>query len=242
MSKSFADILTLMHENNVEMVNFKMADAKGKYHQVTIPAGSFSIDLIQKGINIDTNTYSCVPANNGDAIFIPDMDSAVLDQGSIISTVVVSGELRYFNGKNKVTNVAPEASKGDKITSLIFSIVALSCGGSALLLSLGAMLFACCCFWAYGAGIYAGFIWGICSLICAIPGIVFGVLGKKKCAKSGRAPGMAVAGLIMSIVSCIMTIIPIILLVLLIALIVILYVIIFVIYLLVMCLAVLTMA
>lgn len=251
MSKSFADILTLIHENNVEMINFKMADAKGEYYQVTIPAGSFSIDLIQKGINIDTETYSCVAANCGDAIFIPDMDSAVLDQGSIIPTVVISGALRYFSG-----DPVPVPTEKKKSNGKSFGIIALSCGGVALALLLVSLVLGCFC--NIGVPLISSslnyfdpytdmgtLISTLCSIIafginlavnaivfvCGVIGIVFGVIGITRSKASGLSGGAAIAGLVVSIVSlvlwCFTVILPLIILATCIILIVIIYVFLF---------------
>lgn len=237
MSKSFADILTLIHANNVEMINFRMADANGQYHQITIPASSFSIDLIQRGINIDTTTYSCVAAYMGDAIFIPDLDSAVVDTGSIISTVVISGQLRYFNGN--VTPVANASGSNDKLP-LIFSIVALSCGGVGTLCALAELLLCCCC--AVSAFIpYLGYLTGIICLCvqivgafvafaCGVAGIVFGVLANKKCKEIGKSNGMSLAGLILGIVSAVLAFLPFILIAALIIIFIAIIVIIFLLY------------
>ena len=236
MSKSFADILTLIHDNNVEMINFKMADANGQYHQVTIPASSFSIDLIQKGVNIDTTSYSCVAANMGDAIFIPDLDSAMVDAGSIISTVVISGQLRYFNAQ---VNPAVISGSNDKLP-LIFSIVALSCGGVGILCALAEFLLCCCC--ACSAFIpYLGWVTGfvaLCvqfgcafvALACGIAGIVFGVLANKKCKEIGKSNGMSLAGLILGIVAAALALLPYILIALLTIIWIVLIVIIVVLY------------
>lgn len=228
MSKSFADILTLIHENNVEMINFKMADAKGEYHQLTIPASSFSIDLIQKGINIDTETYSCVAANCGDAIFIPDMDSAVLDQGSIIPTVVISGALRYFSG-----DPAPVPTEKKQSNGKSFGIIALLCGGIALVLLIASSLFGCFGNVLYSFGynlisvVVANFmpyetigiltiIYSIITLLLnfainaiilllGIIGVIFGIVGIKKAKASGISAGAATAGLVLGIVSVILS-------------------------------------
>lgn len=245
MSKSFADILTLIHDNNVEMINFKMADANGQYHQVTIPASSFSIDLIQKGVNIDTTSYSCVAANMGDAIFIPDLDSAMVDAGSIISTVVISGQLRYFNAQ--VNPVANASGSNDKL-SLIFSIVALSCGGVGILCALAELLICCCCAVSCGFGmmipVFGGMMGIVClcvqlgcafvALACGIAGIVFGVLANKKCKEIGKSNGMSLAGLILGIVAAALALLPIILVAALIIIWIILIIVIVVLYLFIM--------
>ena len=223
MSKSIADVLALIQENNVEMVNFKMADAKGEYHQITIPASTFSIEFIQKGININTANYSCVAANKCDAIFIPDLDSANIDNGSIIPTVVISGELRYFS-KN-ASEIALEVENG-KVkkgkASRVFGTVSLLCGLAGLiLLVLEIVIGFCtwlCSLLPYVGGQLVAFL-GIPAavlilaiivvvLVLGIIGIVFGSISIGKSKKAGRSAGLGIAGLVLSILAMVLWLLP----------------------------------
>ena len=142
MSKSFAHILSLIQENNVEMVNLKITDAEGQFHQVTIPSEGFSMDLLKDGINIDTSTYVFVESGKGDAIFIPDPDTAAVDADSMISTVVIAGQLRFF-GSNAEPDTKP--SKFARIISQTLSLFALLSGLTVFFYVLPRWLIVCCC-------------------------------------------------------------------------------------------------
>ena len=52
MGKTVQDILKLIQEKDVKMVDFKMVDINGQFRHVTIPADSFSEEIMEKGILI----------------------------------------------------------------------------------------------------------------------------------------------------------------------------------------------
>ena len=55
MAKSVQDILTLIAEQGIKMVDFKMVDINGQYRHVTIPAENFSEDTMKSGIGFDAS-------------------------------------------------------------------------------------------------------------------------------------------------------------------------------------------
>ena len=57
MSKTVADILALIQENDIKMVDFKMVDINGQYRHVTIPAKIFSEATMKNGIGFDASNY-----------------------------------------------------------------------------------------------------------------------------------------------------------------------------------------
>ena len=57
MAKSVSDILTLIQEQDIKMVDFKMVDINGQYRHVTIPAENFSEDTMKSGIGFDASNY-----------------------------------------------------------------------------------------------------------------------------------------------------------------------------------------
>ena len=55
MAKSISDILSLIKEQGIKMVDFKMVDINGQYRHVTIPAENFSEDTMKSGIGFDAS-------------------------------------------------------------------------------------------------------------------------------------------------------------------------------------------
>ncbi len=91
MSKTVQDILTMIRENNIEMVDFKMVDINGQYRHVTIPAKNFSEDTMKSGIGFDASNYGYAVVEKSDMVFIPDPDTAVIDPFCTIPTLSMTG-------------------------------------------------------------------------------------------------------------------------------------------------------
>ena len=57
MAKSIQDIQSMIRENGIKMIDFKMVDINGQYRHVTIPAENFSEDTMLSGIGFDASNY-----------------------------------------------------------------------------------------------------------------------------------------------------------------------------------------
>ena len=79
MSKSVQDIMSIIKENDIKMVDFKMVDINGQYRHVTIPAQNFSEETMKSGIGFDASNYGYAVVEKSDMVFIPDPDTAVID-------------------------------------------------------------------------------------------------------------------------------------------------------------------
>ena len=91
MSRSVQDILAMIRENNIEMVDFKMVDINGQYRHVTIPARNFNEDTMRNGIGFDASNYGYAVVEKSDMVFIPDLDTAVIDPYCQIPTLSMTG-------------------------------------------------------------------------------------------------------------------------------------------------------
>lgn len=91
MAKSVSDILTLIKEKDVKMIDFKMVDINGQYRHVTIPAGHFDESVVKNGIGFDASNYGYAVVEKSDMVFIPDLDTAVIDPFCEITTLSMSG-------------------------------------------------------------------------------------------------------------------------------------------------------
>ncbi|MBO5797143.1 MAG: glutamine synthetase beta-grasp domain-containing protein, partial [Clostridia bacterium] len=91
MAKSVQDILTLIKENDIKMVDFKMVDINGQYRHVTIPAENFSEDTMKSGIGFDASNYGYAVVEKSDMVFIPDPDTALIDPFCSIPTLSMTG-------------------------------------------------------------------------------------------------------------------------------------------------------
>ena len=91
MSKTVADVIKLIQDNDIKMVDFKMVDINGQFRHVTILAENFNEDTIKNGIGFDASNYGYAVVEKSDMVFIPDPDTAVIDPFCEIPTLSMTG-------------------------------------------------------------------------------------------------------------------------------------------------------
>ena len=91
MAKTARDIIKLIEEQDIKMIDFKMVDINGQYRHVTIPAQHFSEDTIRDGIGFDASNYGYAVVEKSDMVFIPDLETAVIDPFCDIKTLSMTG-------------------------------------------------------------------------------------------------------------------------------------------------------
>ena len=91
MAKTLQDILDMIQKENIQMIDFKMVDINGQFRHVTIPAGNFNEDLLRDGVGFDASNYGYAVVEKSDMVFIPDLDTAVVDPFCQIPTLSMTG-------------------------------------------------------------------------------------------------------------------------------------------------------
>ncbi len=91
MSKTAADIMQLIKEQDIKMVDFKIVDINGQFRHVTIPASQFTQETITDGIGFDASNYGYAVVEKSDMVFIPDLDTAVMDPYCEVPTLSITG-------------------------------------------------------------------------------------------------------------------------------------------------------
>ena len=91
MKRTAADIIKLIKENDIKMVDFKVVDINGQFRHVTIPASQFNEDTMRDGIGFDASNYGYAVVEKSDMVFIPDLDTAVIDPYCQIPTLSMTG-------------------------------------------------------------------------------------------------------------------------------------------------------
>ena len=91
MKKTVQDIMTLIKDQGIQMIDFKMVDINGQFRHVTIPAGHFNEDTMKNGIGFDASNYGYAVVEKSDMVFIPDPDTAVIDPFCQIPTLSMTG-------------------------------------------------------------------------------------------------------------------------------------------------------
>ena len=91
MARTTQDIMNMIQENDIKMIDFKVVDINGQYRHVTIPASQFSEDTMKDGIGFDASNYGYAVVEKSDMVFIPDLDTAVIDPFCAVPTLSVTG-------------------------------------------------------------------------------------------------------------------------------------------------------
>ena len=91
MSKSVQDVMSMIQENGIQMVDFKMVDINGQYRHVTIPAADFNEEIMREGVGFDASNYGYAVVEKSDMVFIPDPDTAVIDPFCQVPTLSMTG-------------------------------------------------------------------------------------------------------------------------------------------------------
>jgi glutamine synthetase len=73
MFQTFEQAQKYVQDYNVEMVDLKFCDLWGRWHHLTIPAGQFEPDIMNKGIGFDGSAVGLKSVKAGDMVLIPDL-------------------------------------------------------------------------------------------------------------------------------------------------------------------------
>lgn len=91
MAKTAKDIMSMIKEQGIQMVDFKMVDINGQFRHVTIPAANFTEDTMVDGVGFDASNYGYAVVEKSDMVFIPDPDTAMIDPFCEIPTLSMTG-------------------------------------------------------------------------------------------------------------------------------------------------------
>ena len=83
--------MSFIEENDIQMIDFKIVDINGQYRHVTIPAKQFSAETLKDGIGFDASNYGYAVVEKSDMVFIPDLDTAIIDPFCAVPTLSVTG-------------------------------------------------------------------------------------------------------------------------------------------------------
>ena len=89
--KTVQEVIKFIKDNAIKMVDFKMVDINGQFRHVTIPANHFNEDIIKNGIGFDASNYGYAVVEKSDMVFIPDIETAMVDPFCEIPTLSMSG-------------------------------------------------------------------------------------------------------------------------------------------------------
>ena len=91
MARTAEEFMSLIKEQDIKMIDFKIVDINGQYRHVTIPASQSTADTLKEGIGFDASNYGYAVVEKSDMVFIPDLDTAIVDPFCEIPTLSVTG-------------------------------------------------------------------------------------------------------------------------------------------------------
>ena len=92
MAKSTQNIMAQIKANDIKMIDFKIVDINGQYRHVTIPAKQLSEDTLKYGIGFDASNYGYAVVEKSDMVFVPDLDTAIIDPFCETPTLSITGD------------------------------------------------------------------------------------------------------------------------------------------------------
>ncbi len=100
MKKTLEDIQALIKEEGIRIIDFKMTDIDGRWRHLSIPAERLTKDTMIYGIGFDGSNYGYAPVESSDMVFVPDLDSAVIDEFCEIPTLSMIGDVMVIDRPN----------------------------------------------------------------------------------------------------------------------------------------------
>ncbi len=79
MFKDIKEVKAYIKKNNIEFVDFKLVDLKGRFRHLSIPAKNLNEKTMKDGIGFDASNYGYASVEKSDMVFYPDLASAILD-------------------------------------------------------------------------------------------------------------------------------------------------------------------
>lgn len=97
MAKTLQDIQEYIHNHGIKIVDFKLTDIDGRWRHLSIPAERLTEDTMISGIGFDGSNYGYAPVENSDMVFVPVLDSAVIDSYAAIPTLSMIGDVKVID-------------------------------------------------------------------------------------------------------------------------------------------------
>ena len=100
MAKTLNDVQKFIKDEGIKMVDFKLTDIDGRWRHLSIPAERLTESTMEHGIGFDGSNYGYAPVENSDMVFIPVLESAVIDKYAKIPTLSMIGDVRVIDLPN----------------------------------------------------------------------------------------------------------------------------------------------
>ena len=99
MFKNIEEMIKFVQEKNVEVVDFKVVDMKGRWHRLSITSKKLDTSIMEKGIGFDGSSYGFLTVEKSDMVMIPDPTSCFIDEYKEHKTIVCIANIYQINGE-----------------------------------------------------------------------------------------------------------------------------------------------
>ncbi len=76
MFKNITETKSFIKENNIQFVDLKLVDLRGRFRHLSIPAERLNEKLMKEGIGFDASNYGYACVEKSDMVFYPDLSTA----------------------------------------------------------------------------------------------------------------------------------------------------------------------
>lgn len=100
MFKTIEQVQSFCQEKGIRMIDFKMIDINGRWRHITIPTQRLTEDTMVYGIGFDGSNYGYAAVEKSDMVFIPNLDTAVIDPFQQTPTLTMTGDVCIIDRPN----------------------------------------------------------------------------------------------------------------------------------------------
>ncbi len=87
VQRSFEFVEALIREKQIELIDLKTIDLRGRLHHVTLPVQHFTPAILTNGVGFDGSSYGYSKIESSDMIITPDIETVVVDPFREIPTL-----------------------------------------------------------------------------------------------------------------------------------------------------------
>ena len=100
MFKNILEMMNYCTDKNIEIIDLKVVDMKGRWHRLSITSQKLSEDIMEKGIGFDGSSYGFLTVEKSDMVMIPDLSSCYIDYHKKHKTLVTIADIFVIDGVN----------------------------------------------------------------------------------------------------------------------------------------------
>ena len=99
MFKNLKEAQKFIKDYEIEFIDFKMIDLKGRFRHLSIPSENLDEEVMKYGIGFDGSNYGYAAVEKSDMVFIPDLTSACVDPFIEAPTLSMMGDVMVIGEK-----------------------------------------------------------------------------------------------------------------------------------------------